>query len=354
MRSLYRSILRLATRFDTYSLSKLLLYRNHLTTPSKVANRRASRYYHNILIRRLYRNEDEAKFISPRHHNNVSLVEIVKEEFRRENVMISEDDDTPDHDHPSSSFSSFSDPQQGMGGVGAAVAGGSQGGKESMVEITDRIDAAFTVLRKLSVIWKSFDSMYSEQQETLNALSSNKLSHTNDNNNNNNNNIDNSSHTDTSEAVADSGGRQRDLTVTESFALLPGILLAAHPMVKGPLHRSVILLLEHNTQGTYGIVLNRPTYHKLGDAVKNLPTEILDNFGGREGETHRHLLSHYSLTSTIIAVIIIRTPPSLCTLSNIQYTHLSPLPYPLPHNNAHSYNPHPSLYYQSRLRRNGS
>ena len=205
----------------------------------------ASRYYHNILVRRLYKNQDEAKLISPRHYNNVSLRRIVQEEFRRGNVIM--DEHTP---YPSSSFSDTqSEAQQ------AHVFKGGDG-KEGVVEITDRIDAAFTVLRKLSVIWKSFDSMYFVQQEALNTTDD-TTTPAND---------------DPTKNMHDSNiGKGTDLNVTESLALLPGILLAAHPMVKGPLHRSVILLLEHNTQGTYGIVLNRPTYHKLGDTVKNLP-----------------------------------------------------------------------------------
>lgn len=71
------------------------------------------------------------------------------------------------------------------------------------------------------------------------------------------------------------------LIIHESDALFPGVLLVAHPMVHGPLERSVILILEHNASGTYGIVINKPidTAYSLSDYVKNLPDEVLQMFG---------------------------------------------------------------------------
>jgi putative AlgH/UPF0301 family transcriptional regulator len=40
----------------------------------------------------------------------------------------------------------------------------------------------------------------------------------------------------------------------------------------------VILLLEHNEQGSYGVVINRMTDHTLETAVKNLPAGLIKSF----------------------------------------------------------------------------
>ncbi len=57
------------------------------------------------------------------------------------------------------------------------------------------------------------------------------------------------------------------------------MVLVAHPMLTGALHRALILLLEHGENGSYGIVINRPTQHTLGSAVKNLPADFSNKFG---------------------------------------------------------------------------
>lgn len=41
---------------------------------------------------------------------------------------------------------------------------------------------------------------------------------------------------------------------------------------------TVILLLEHNDQGSYGVVINRVTDHSLSTAVKNLPNDLIKSF----------------------------------------------------------------------------
>jgi len=116
---------------------------------------------------------------------------------------------------------------------------------------TDRVDAAFAAVRKLSSLWKCYSSVAlvgGSQQEASCAIPLRNQS-------------------------------TEPVDITETNSLLPGILMVAHPMIQGPLKRAVILLLEHNTTGSYGVVINRPLNHTLASAVKNLPPQILDGFG---------------------------------------------------------------------------
>lgn len=51
-----------------------------------------------------------------------------------------------------------------------------------------------------------------------------------------------------------------------------GMLLIAEPMLNDPnFKRSVILLCEHNVEGSFGLVLNRITGLKLADVIDDLP-----------------------------------------------------------------------------------
>jgi putative transcriptional regulator len=53
--------------------------------------------------------------------------------------------------------------------------------------------------------------------------------------------------------------------------LIPGIVLVADPFLKDPnFMRSVVFLCEHEEQGSFGFVLNRPYNQSVGDLVGNL------------------------------------------------------------------------------------
>jgi putative transcriptional regulator len=50
--------------------------------------------------------------------------------------------------------------------------------------------------------------------------------------------------------------------------LAPGVLLVAEPALLDPnFRRAVILLCAHNDEGSFGLVLNRPTEHHLGEVL---------------------------------------------------------------------------------------
>ncbi|MDP9189052.1 MAG: YqgE/AlgH family protein [Actinomycetota bacterium] len=57
---------------------------------------------------------------------------------------------------------------------------------------------------------------------------------------------------------------------------LSGQLLIASPSMGDYFHRTVILLVEHNAEGAFGLVLNRPSEATVGAAVPELAALIGD------------------------------------------------------------------------------
>jgi putative transcriptional regulator len=55
--------------------------------------------------------------------------------------------------------------------------------------------------------------------------------------------------------------------VSESLA---GSLLVASPSMSDYFHRTVVLVVEHNPEGAFGLVLNRPSEASVGDAAPEL------------------------------------------------------------------------------------
>jgi putative transcriptional regulator len=61
--------------------------------------------------------------------------------------------------------------------------------------------------------------------------------------------------------------------VTESFT---GKLLIASPSMPDYFHRTVILVVEHNDEGAFGLVLNRPSETTVGEASPELAKLVGD------------------------------------------------------------------------------
>ena len=56
-----------------------------------------------------------------------------------------------------------------------------------------------------------------------------------------------------------------------SLPLKKGIFLIADPKLRDPnFTQTVVLLCEHNEQGTLGVVVNRPTTLRLSEAIPNI------------------------------------------------------------------------------------
>jgi putative transcriptional regulator len=52
--------------------------------------------------------------------------------------------------------------------------------------------------------------------------------------------------------------------------IAPGFLIAVPQLMDGNFHRTVVFLLEHNAQGAFGLVINRPSQMKVRDLLKTL------------------------------------------------------------------------------------
>jgi putative AlgH/UPF0301 family transcriptional regulator len=152
------------------------------------------------------------------------------------------------------------------------------------VALPDRLDVSLLYMKKLSTTWKSFSGSSKESHKNRRSImdtkadaektetktvASRQITKTNTNTQKDNT---------TSDAAQRYLGR---IKASITLNLTPGTLLIAHPLVSGPLHRSVVLLLEHSVDnGSYGIVINRRTDHTISSAVKNLPHELVQVFGG--------------------------------------------------------------------------
>ncbi|WP_298709139.1 YqgE/AlgH family protein [Chitinophaga sp.] len=63
--------------------------------------------------------------------------------------------------------------------------------------------------------------------------------------------------------------------------LAPGILLIADPFLKDPnFARTVVLLCEHQEEGSFGFVVNRPFDHKLDELIPAVLTPNIPVFFG--------------------------------------------------------------------------
>jgi putative transcriptional regulator len=59
--------------------------------------------------------------------------------------------------------------------------------------------------------------------------------------------------------------------VPSALAIKKGVLLVAHPSLMDPnFEQTVVLVCEHGTEGTLGVILNRPTAVPLSEALPNL------------------------------------------------------------------------------------
>ncbi len=87
--------------------------------------------------------------------------------------------------------------------------------------------------------------------------------------------------------------------------LQKGTMLVSPPlMADGIFHKSVVLLLEHNDEGSLGLIINKPTNFKVSEVLKELPEfNKYTYFGGPVSTNHvqvLHRLSSFSESSNII------------------------------------------------------
>lgn len=75
----------------------------------------------------------------------------------------------------------------------------------------------------------------------------------------------------------------------------PGTILIAEPFLKDPnFSRTVIFICDHQTEGSFGFVLNRPYGHPLGDLMNDVgDLEIPVYYGGPVQLDTIHFLHEY-------------------------------------------------------------
>ena len=78
--------------------------------------------------------------------------------------------------------------------------------------------------------------------------------------------------------------------------LAPGVLLVAEPALLDPnFRRTVVLLCDHNDEGSFGLILNRPTELHLGEVLaESIALDAPLYFGGPVQTDSLHYLHAYA------------------------------------------------------------
>jgi putative AlgH/UPF0301 family transcriptional regulator len=221
-RHLYRALRRLAGRFDDQPLSKLLIYRKAVP----LIHKNGVELYYATLIDQLVGGSHVLFY--PLTGGPTSFKNIVHREFRE---------------------------------------------RATDIALSDRYDTAFAVLKKFKAIWRNYESLVESEGHVSNGEADAK---------NDSKNVE----YDYYHQLRPYRSSDSFLTAHKNFALNaqlipkiePGRLLVSHPLVQGSLSRAVVLLLMHNDDGSYGIVMNRPTMYKFGEAAVGIPDDILSPF----------------------------------------------------------------------------
>ena len=136
-RSVYRSLLQLTRQIDHNPSSKYLLFRRtaHIRSDVIAKMSPAAQYYTEVLLPYIFPNEDSKLFVPSSSNDTINLSNILKKEFRCS------------HD--------------GDGGDNAT----STIASHKKYPITERLDAAFACIRKLSCVLKAYKAMGSDDDE---------------------------------------------------------------------------------------------------------------------------------------------------------------------------------------------
>jgi putative transcriptional regulator len=83
--------------------------------------------------------------------------------------------------------------------------------------------------------------------------------------------------------------------MTHDFNIQKGDLLVAEPFMKDPsFKRTVTLICEHNTEGTLGLVLSRPSIFRVNEMIPNFPAfQSTVFYGGPVGLDRLNFIHSY-------------------------------------------------------------
>ncbi|RMF23534.1 MAG: YqgE/AlgH family protein [Deltaproteobacteria bacterium] len=58
--------------------------------------------------------------------------------------------------------------------------------------------------------------------------------------------------------------------MASEITVAPGLLIAMPQLEDPNFHRSVVLMIEHQSEGSFGLIVNRPTEHRIIDLLESI------------------------------------------------------------------------------------
>lgn len=162
--------------------------------------------------------------------------------------------------------------------------------RKSKISLTSRLDVGFSLLRQLSTLWVNYEQEMNYKVAVDDLLAKHYATTTNGNGSD-----DKSVNVSVSECTSGNSNskekklkkklkKESKLDVTTAPATVQeGVVLAAHPMVHGDLHRALVLVVEHTEKFSYGVILNKAeTQHTVRSGVSGVRLDgFYDAFGVR-------------------------------------------------------------------------
>jgi hypothetical protein len=222
IKALYKSIFKLAQKFDKNVPAKALLYR--LPPVAEQLFKSSSQLHFTLMMDKLIGRQ--RLFYHPTRLDQ-SFKAIVRKEFRN---------------------------------------------NKSKISLNSRLDVGFAMLRQLSTLWVNYD------QEVQYILAVESI--TNGQDASITDSSDSDSGTDAKKSTKQKKKEDKEkqkknktkINVTAAPAIIQeGVILAAHPMVHGDLHRSLVLVVDHTEEFSYGVIINKArTQHTVTTGVSGL------------------------------------------------------------------------------------
>ena len=211
IRTLYRSLFKLAQKFDRNVPAKSLLYRPPQSSADSSFRSDCQLHFNSIVDKILGR---QRLFYHPSRLDQ-SLRAIVRKEFRN---------------------------------------------RKSKVNLSSRVDVGFSLYRQLTLIFANYQQEVQCRDGESNYVENEVVVET----------------SSTMKKKRKKSSKSKLDVAAAPVTVQEGVILAAHPMIHGDLHRSLILIVQHNENCTFGVVLNKAdTQHSVRTGVSG---HSLDGF----------------------------------------------------------------------------
>lgn len=213
IKTMYKSMFKLAQKFDKNMPAKTIIYRlpGESTTSDSVFRSESQLHFNATMDKILGRNR---LFFHPTRMD-LSMKSIVRKEFRN---------------------------------------------SKSKVSVNSRLDVGFSLFRQFSTLWAIYDQETKYMEEIDHVMLEYQLTST-------------SQCDGTKKSSKVKSSSKLDVTMAP-VTIQAGVVLAAHPMVHGDMHRSLVLVVEHNESYSYGVMLNKAgTQQTLRSGVSGVQVE---------------------------------------------------------------------------------